>query len=285
MASPAESKLPRRFTRRHFIHGFSCSLLGGLGWMRFVESRWLELVHHEVALGGGPPVTVLQLSDFHAAPMPLAFLQQAIELGLAAKPDLICLPGDFITRTWEDWDGYAAVLAKCARLAPTFAVLGNHDGGRWASHNGYADTKLVRALLDRAGVRLLHNRAERLQIKGRDIQLVGLGDLWAGEMEPGPAFARAQREPGVATIVLSHNPDSKSALRPYPWDLLLCGHTHGGQCELPWLGTPFAPVRDRRYVRGLHRWNDRWLHVTRGVGSLHGMRFNCRPEVSVLRLT
>lgn len=270
------------------MRGFSCSVLGalgGLGWMRFVESRWLEVVHRDVALGGGPPVTLLQLSDFHAAPMSLEFIGRAIDLGLAAKPDLICLPGDFITWKWEDWDGYAAVLAKCARQAPTFAVLGNHDGGRWASRSGYADTKLVRTLLDQAGVRLLHNAAERVQINGRAIQLVGVGDLWAGEMRPHVAFAGVRREPGVATIVLSHNPDSKSDLLRHPWDLVLCGHTHGGQCELPWLGTPFAPVRDHRYVRGLHRWNDRWLHVTRGVGSLHGMRLNCRPEVSVLRLT
>src|SRR5207248_3067218 len=64
MTSPAESTFPRRFTRRHFIHGFSCSVLGalgGLGWMRFVESRWLEVVHLDIALGGGPPVTLLQL--------------------------------------------------------------------------------------------------------------------------------------------------------------------------------------------------------------------------------
>ena len=65
---------------------------------------------------------------------------------------------------------------------------------------------------------------------------------------------------------------------------MLCGHTHGGQCDLMFLGTPFAPVRDKRFVQGLHRWEDRWIHITRGVGNLHGMRFNCRPEVSLLTL-
>ena len=85
-------------------------------------------------------------------------------------------------------------------------------------------------------------------------------------------------------IVLSHNPDSKDILGDYPWDMMLCGHTHGGQLYLPILGTPFAPVKDHRYVHGLKAWNDRLIHTTSGIGNLFGMRFNCRPEVSLLTL-
>ena len=65
---------------------------------------------------------------------------------------------------------------------------------------------------------------------------------------------------------------------------MLSGHTHGGQLSLPVIGTPFAPVRDKRFVHGLHSWNNRRLHITSGVGALHHMRFNCRPEVSLLEL-
>jgi len=54
---------------------------------------------------------------------------------------------------------------------------------------------------------------------------------------------------------------------------------------VPGIGAPLAPVRDKRFVRGLHHWNDRWLHITKGVGNLHGVRLNCRPEVSLLTLT
>ena len=59
---------------------------------------------------------------------------------------------------------------------------------------------------------------------------------------------------------------------------------HGGQLRLPIIGTPFAPVRDKRFVEGLHRWEERWIHITRGVGNLHGVRINCPPEVSLLTL-
>jgi uncharacterized protein len=66
---------------------------------------------------------------------------------------------------------------------------------------------------------------------------------------------------------------------------MVCGHTHGGQIRLPLLGTPFAPVIDMRYVEGLHPWNDRQIYITRGVGNLHGLRFNCPPQVSLLEVT
>jgi len=51
-------------------------------------------------------------------------------------------------------------------------------------------------------------------------------------------------------VVLSHNPDTKDLLQSYAWDLLACGHTHGGQFYLPFIGTPFAPVQDKRFVKG-----------------------------------
>ena len=116
---------------------------------------------------------------------------------------------------------------------------------------------------------------------------MGLADYWAKEFDPAKAFeSRAGQDNQTAppTIVLSHNPDSKDPLSQYPWDLLLSGHTHGGQISLPWIGQPLAPVRDKRFVRGLHRWNERWIHVTAGLGSLHKMRFNCPPEISCITL-
>ncbi|MDR1191385.1 MAG: hypothetical protein LBK60_06960 [Verrucomicrobiales bacterium] len=65
---------------------------------------------------------------------------------------------------------------------------------------------------------------------------------------------------------------------------MVCGHTHGGQTRLPFIGTPFAPVKDQRYVAGLNEWHGRRIYTSRGVGNLHGVRFNCRPEVTLLEL-
>ena len=85
-------------------------------------------------------------------------------------------------------------------------------------------------------------------------------------------------------IVLSHNPDTKKPLAAYGWDLLLCGHTHGGQIGLPFFSARFAPVKDKRFIAGLYQWQGRHLHITKGVGSGFRIRFNCRPEVSLLTL-
>lgn len=169
--------------------------------------------------------------------------------------------------------------------APTFACVGNHDGGSWASPlGGYADFNIMKNILDNSGIRLLHNQSHAMALKGRDLTFVGVGDLWSGEVVPAKAFADIPPEARGKTIVLAHNPDSKTNLKPYSWDLLLCGHTHGGQIELPIIGTPFAPVRDRRFVSGLHEWNKRWIYITKGIGNLFGVRFNCCPEVSILNL-
>jgi predicted MPP superfamily phosphohydrolase len=105
-------------------------------------------------------------------------------------------------------------------------------------------------------------------------------DLWSGEIDAQAAFRDldAQRP----AILLAHNPDSKDSLNGYPWNLMLSGHTHGGQVIVPFKGPCFAPVKDLRFIAGLKRWGTRHIFVNRGVGNLGGVRFDCRPEVSIV---
>jgi predicted MPP superfamily phosphohydrolase len=261
-----------------------------MSYGHWVEPHWLEVGRHELPLSQGGskrPLKILQLSDFHASPVvSMDFISAAIRLGLQQQPDLILLTGDFISDQFNQSEIYGAALALLAATAPTFACLGNHDGGRWAvsSGRGYEDTEFVRDVLAKAKVTLLHNAAQVVQIHDWKLTLVGLGDLWAEEMEPIAAFAKMPTVHSDATLVLSHNPDSKTALKNFAWDAMFCGHTHGGQVCFPLIGAPFAPVRDKNFIAGLYRWDDRWIHITRGVGNLHGVRFNCRPEVSLLTL-
>ena len=274
-------------SRRRFLGGVSVAAAGTLSYAHLFEAHWLQKSFFTLPLSNDekPPVKLLHLSDLHASPVvSLSYIRKAIEAGVNWKPDLICITGDFVTSKFKDAAGYSDVLRLLSKTAPSFASLGNHDGGSWAGEEGgYSSTAWITDVLAQSGIELLHNRGTTVQVAGRSLNLVGLGDLWAKDFDAQRGFR--QRAHGE-TIVLSHNPDTKEHLGVFDWRLMLSGHTHGGQLRVPWMGaTPFAPVRDKRFVAGLHRWNDRWIHVTKGIGSVFGMRINCPPEVSFLTLT
>lgn len=280
----------RRFSRRKFLALLGLSAAGTAAYVRWIEPRWLGLGRHTIKLANSTlpgPIKILHLSDFHASQVvSLDFIERAVRRGLTLQPDLILLTGDFITGRYERFADYGKVLQLLPKNCPCFATLGNHDGGPWAKRNdGFADTTAVRELLARGGIMLLHNRPEEIQLGGASLRLIGLGDLWAGDFAPGSAFAAVPPERPLPTLVLSHNPDTKDLLREHHWDVMFCGHTHGGQLRIPLIGTPFAPVRDKRFVKGLHNWEGRWIHITKGIGNLLGLRLNCRPEISLVTLS
>lgn len=278
--------------RRTFLYTLATGAGVGVGsivYSRYVESSWLSVERVKIPLiskHGVRPITLLQLSDFHASNyVPLEFIEKAVVLGLTSKPDLVCLTGDFVTGVLKEGGAYAKILRRLSDAAPTFASLGNHDGGVWsAGRFGYEDTAAVEELLADSHVTCLLNASATVSIAGRQVELIGLGDLWAGNMNVRDAFARVSSTDEAVRVVMSHNPDTKTDLVSRAWDLMLCGHTHGGQIRIPFMGSPFLPISDRRFAMGLHRWQDRWIYVTKGVGNLLGVRFNCRPEVSVLTL-
>jgi predicted MPP superfamily phosphohydrolase len=288
--------MPPLLTRRNFFLG----LAGGVGtaagtgaYLRWLEPGWLDVTRTAVTVPGkirepgAPPLRVLHLSDLHAyAPwITLDHIADAVALGLAQKPDLICLTGDFITRRYEAFGDYARVLRPLAAAAPTFACLGNHDGGAWArGEGGYRQVDSVRGMLKEAGIDLVHNSARNLIVGGRRVQIFGVGDWWAGQCLPARSFAVTPSRSGALRLVLCHNPDAKVSFASYDWDLMLCGHTHGGQIGIPALARRFAPVRDKRFIAGLYPWEGRQLFITRGIGNLHHARFLCRPEVSLLEV-
>jgi predicted MPP superfamily phosphohydrolase len=269
------------------------SMLGvstaGVVYPCLVEPRWLDVTHQRVRLPRvflERPVRVLHLADLHASRfVSLEMIGEAVTLGLRERPDLICLTGDFISHRDDapPVADYARVLRRLSAAAPTFAVVGNHDGGRWAAHaHGWANHLMIDRMLEQSGIELLHNRAQTVEVQGQKVTLAGVGDYWSREIEA----ARAFREAGSRwpMLLLAHNPDSKDACDHYTWDLMLSGHTHGGQVIVPFYGAPFRSVKDTRFLAGLKPWGDRQVFVTRGVGNLLGVRFNCRPEVSLLEV-
>ncbi len=282
----------RLHNRRTFLGlgaGVGLACVGTALYMHYIEPFRLQLRQLSVRLRHAPagrPLRLLHLSDLHHSDPPaLQRIRRAIRMGLEAGPDLACITGDFITADLLQPDALAVALRELSDRVPTYACLGNHDAGPWAAQRGgHLQIAEMRAFLARAGIQCLFNEACTVHVAEQELVLVGVGDLLAGDCDPARAF-RGLPAGSRLRLVLCHNPDAKERLAPYAWDLMLCGHTHGGQLCLPLLGTPFAPIRDHRYVAGLHEWSGRLLYVTRGVGNVHGLRLNCPPELALLTLS
>lgn len=274
-------------TRRSLLKGVLGAVPLGAAYPTLIEPGWLDVTHTRVALGPmvRQPLRILQLTDLHLSwCVPAAFIEHAITAGLAQKPDIVCLTGDFITyETGVEANVYAAMLRRLSQACPTFAVLGNHDSGiNGPGFRGAANHKLVDRILEEAGIQLLHNRGLAIDVRGQKWNLAGIADLWSQEVEADRALNGT--DAAAPVVVLAHNPDSKEVVRPFRWDLMLCGHTHGGQVMVPFEGPRFAPVVDKRFIAGLYAWDTRHIYVSRGVGNLNGVRWLCRPEATVLDL-
>jgi predicted MPP superfamily phosphohydrolase len=252
-----------------------------MAWVRYGEPHRFEVTRNPIVLPGIRPKRILQISDIHMSDgMTAEELEIGVVAGLESRPDLICVTGDFVSTTAGfDRPGLLRLLRRLSPAAPTFAVLGNHDGGDWLARcGGSGSTRMIRQIVASAGIRMLHNESSVFD----DLTLVGVGDYWSGELDPDRAFAKAPA--AAATILLCHNPDAKQSVGEWRWNLMLSGHTHGGQVCIPGINPTWTPVWDKRFVAGLYAWEGRQIFINRGLGSPKHIRAFCRPEVSVLEV-
>jgi predicted MPP superfamily phosphohydrolase len=178
-------------------------------------------------------------------------------------------------------DDAVALLARLESKDPALAVLGNHDTGCFAAGDA-ADERAasrMRGALAEAGVALLSNEARVIEQEGARLAVAGYGDLWSGLFRGGEARA----PDGACTVALSHNPDTAPELARRGCNLVLSGHTHGGQVTLPLFGPPYVPVRTP-YVHGPYRVGPAKLYVNAGLGCSRRIRFGARPELTLLTL-
>jgi predicted MPP superfamily phosphohydrolase len=267
----------------------------GRNWARIsygrkVEPTWLELTQHEITLPGLPPILhgfrIAHLTDLHAGrSVPLWHLERAVEAANAQRADLIALTGDFV----HSGVRYVPLLARTlsALKAPlgVFAVLGNHDFAVRSALGIRTNRKLPRYVEDalgNAGIQVLRNCSLTVCCRGQTVRVVGVDDLWSGACDLDKAFHEAKaHEP---TILLAHNPRVAEHLNGRRCDLVLSGHTHGGQINWPGYGRFLLGRRSRHLAAGLYRHRDAWVYVNRGVGHGFRFRFGARPEVALLEL-
>ncbi|HWW61928.1 MAG TPA: metallophosphoesterase [Thermoanaerobaculia bacterium] len=186
--------------------------------------------------------------------------------------DLVLLGGDFISRPKHIGLMADLLLTNLAARDGIYAVLGNHD--YWAGRD-----EVIAAMTAR-GVRFIINRSIAIR---RGLSLIGIDERYRGNPDIDAAFARVPAD--SVRLALSHHPDIIDMLDGRHLDLLVCGHTHGGQIRVPFFGAPVVPSRyEQRYARGFHRVGDVLLYVSRGIGGVPPIRIRCRPEVATFVL-
>lgn len=234
-------------------------------------------------------LTLLTLSDLHVG-SPLSYPLDVLD-GLAGlRPDLLLVGGDLV----EQGHRIVQVAPRLAAIAPVhgaFAVWGNHDlfGPRgpedptWLTSTA-RPIRFMRDALETAGIQVLDNAAVRLAIRDESLRIVGLSDPTKRLHDVDRAFAEA--DPSLPTLVLAHNPDVAYELGAHRADLVVCGHTHGGQIVLPFMRALHTSTRRRLpRDRGLMHIDGRPVFVTSGVGTVGvPLRLNAPAEAALLRL-
>jgi uncharacterized protein len=240
-----------------------------------IEPFNIEVTRHQIAAPLHSPVKIAHLSDLHTYGIGqreqkmLAILEQE-------KPDLIVITGDLIS----DANGYPGCLEVLKRLnAPlgVWVVVGNHEN--WAYQRMQRIYGNFKNYYESAGAKLLFNSNMKIR---DDLWLIGLDDAMTGAPDINASFASVPDN--TYKIALFHSPAFFDDVAD-KCDLALAGHSHGGQIRLPFIKPLWLPAKCGVYVEGWFERNNSRMYVSRGLGtSLLPVRFNCRPEISIITL-
>jgi predicted MPP superfamily phosphohydrolase len=288
---PLDSLFDRRqFLARSAAGSFGIAVGGVAGYSAIVEPGELAIRNYEIPIRDLPDrfdgFRIVQISDTHYGPYTSAsFIRKVLDRANELSPDLFVLTGDYVHFTPRAIPLGTELFKMLKCNLGAVAVLGNHD--HWEGANACKEG------LHKAGVQTIDNSRVFLSAAGlsdapldRDsLCIAGLGDLWEDRV----SFDEALRDVPRSTpcIVLSHNPDAAELVRKNDRvDLMLSGHTHGGQIRLPRIGAPIAPSQfGKKYLGGMCHGPNCPVVVSRGIG-LAGipLRFQVPPELVQISL-
>ncbi|MFZ1728630.1 MAG: metallophosphoesterase [Bacteroidota bacterium] len=244
-----------------------------------------EVVHKTVKLPRLPQelrgLRVAMISDIHGGPyMSKADIDPYVARINALKPDVILLPGDFVQSRNEEVERVCDAFRKLEARYGVYGSTGNHDY--------FDDADYISNELAHAGVRMLRNEHAVIEIKGKELALIGLDDIRGGHpFEKLFRHAVEGLDARLPNIVLCHKPYYLDEAASFGAGLMVSGHTHGGQIVLARIfGTVITPAAlISGYVEGLYRLDATQLYVTRGIGTVGlPIRINCPPEITLLTL-
>ncbi|MEV4515026.1 metallophosphoesterase [Dactylosporangium sp. NPDC049525] len=293
----------RSKTVRRLLVGTAAAGAATFAYASLVERNMFTLRRFDVPVlaPDAEPLRILHLSDFHLTPGQHRKQRWIAELA-GTDPDLVVVTGDNMAHV----DAVPAVVRALTPLLdrPGAFVFGSNDyrGPVLKNPFGYFNrdkpyvqgaalpTEELRDVLTGSGWADLNNARTTIKAGGRTIELVGVDDPHVGRDDYDSVAGPASPDVDVR-IGLTHSPEPQvlDRMADDGFDLLLAGHTHGGQVALPFFGALVTNSGlDRRMAKGLHRWpySSAFLHVSAGLGThpTAPVRFACPPEASILTL-
>jgi predicted MPP superfamily phosphohydrolase len=263
--------------------------LGAAAYARLIEPRWLQCTRTRLHFAELPAalegLRIALLTDLHASrDTPAGLIERAVAAAQRERPDVVAITGD-IADGEGNLERALDVLADLAAPLGVFIVPGNHD---------YCDVGIERwhdAVARRRSLIDLTNRARTVSVASAGdgevrLCIAGVDDLAEGRPDLSSLDEHAPRD---FTILLAHNPDQAERARRAidRVDLVLSGHTHGGQVRMPGVGAIInSAEHDDLYEAGVRRRPWTQVYTSRGIGTVHlPIRFMTRPEVAILELT
>ena len=283
-AEPDDKPLRRWFDRweRNAFDDFSLNLTPSrTAPARRRKARRIEVSEFRVPISGLgrelDGLRIVHLTDIHHG---LYFsaesLAAAVELANSLQPDVVALTGDYVSYSRNFAHSAAELLSGLRARRGVFAVLGNHDFRVGAD--------LVSRALRRNGIEVLRNRHAVVRAGAAELYLAGVDDLWYNA-----SLSRELRSVprGRPVVLLSHNPGIVAAAAHFSVDLVLSGHTHGGQVRLPFLERRREANRSpKRFHTGWDAWGRTRIYISRGIGTIVvPVRVACPPEMPVFTLS
>jgi uncharacterized protein len=284
-----QSKRSSLFTRRNFLLGTSAAAAGLALYSSEFARHQVSILTRNIGIARLPErfhdFRIVQISDLHFEEFTEPFfLRRVVEHVNRLAPDMVVITGDFVSygplpNTFAETAVYrCADILRDLTCPLRYAVLGNHDVTVSAS--------IVTHAVQGVGIKMLRNESVRVE-RGAD-------HLWlAGVLDPASdrpnLHAAIPEKPDAPVVLLCHCPDYADAVNDHPRghfvDLMLSGHTHGGQVRLPIIGPTILPAWGLKYVEGLYRIDRMQLYVNRGLGTVGlPFRLNCPPEITEFSL-
>lgn len=247
-----------------------------LFWSVFVEPNWITIRHYNVPCKALKGLHAVFISDLHIKKNDVARVRRIVKLVNAQKPDIVLGGGDYANghsvKSALDFEILGYELSKIDAPYGFYTVLGNHD---W-----WADGEALSKNFEKFGIKVLENSSTPVYIgNGKYLYIAGLGDRDTRTVKPIATLSNTLSP----RILLTHHPDVFYDVKENV-DLMLAGHTHGGQVVLPLLGPLLIPTSyPRKFAYGMFEENGNRIIVTKGLGtSILPIRFNCRPEIVVI---